>query len=468
MMSYRPNWLPALRRLFRVAALVGGLVNTHNGFAAITFVPGDYYTSNYFSLTITQYDPTGHVVGTFIVPSILGEEVRGMAFGPDGLLYTTVSRGTNGFAVLAFDSSGTVQRTYLGTVYVAGNLSFGKIALDRQYLYVAGQDFLTRYTLGDPFSGTVIYTNNQVFDVKTLANGNLFVASAYTVDEITHDGTLVRNIRLNDANRDRFYEVRGMEYDPMTDDLFVTHLGYTGFFAQLMRINARTGELERNVGFNYGDGDDLFLDLAGDVLVGGRGVSPTFFTNNLDQMGTLNGGQQMFVTRFLPWPTFADLPTSDIVVEATGPEGAPLDFAPTSSDLEGNPNTVVTQPARNSLLPLGTTAIACLAIDRQSHTTSASFNVTVQDTTPPSLRVPATVNVVAKARKRHRRVTDAVARFSVSALDVVDGTVVAIANPPSGSFFPLGTTIVTVSATDSHNNTASATFPVMVKKKKRH
>ena len=465
MMSYRPNWLPALRRLFRVAALVGGLVNTHNGFAAITFVPGDYYTSNYFSLTITQYDPTGRVVGTFIVPSILGEEVRGMAFGPDGLLYTTVSRGTNGFAVLAFDSSGTVQRTYLGTVYVAGNLSFGKIALDRQYLYVAGQDSLTRFALGDPSSGTIIYTNLQIFDVKILPSGNLLVASDIDIAEITQNGGVVRDIPLV-ASGGRFVNVRGIEYDPVTDDMFVTNIAFTNFYFELMRINATTGVLEKSVSFHYAD--DIFLDLEGDILVGSPDLSPTFFTHDLDQMGTLAGGQQMFVTRFLPWPTFADLPTSDIVVEATGPEGAPLDFAPTSTDLEGNPNTVVTQPARNSLLPLGTTAIACLAIDRQSHTTSASFNVTVQDTTPPSLRVPATVNVVAKARKRHRRVTDAVARFSVSALDVVDGTVVAIANPPSGSFFPLGTTIVTVSATDSHNNTASATFPVMVKKKKRH
>src|SRR5437763_1837006 len=79
------------------------------------------------------------------------------------------------FAVLALDGSGTVHQTYAGPVYVAGNLSFGKIAIDDQYLYVAGQDQLTRFLLGDPNSGSVIYTNNQVFDAAPLPSGDLLV-----------------------------------------------------------------------------------------------------------------------------------------------------------------------------------------------------------------------------------------------------------------------------------------------------
>src|ERR1700720_3761337 len=160
MTNFRFSWSLLLRTLFSVVVLAGVIATAQNAFSAITFVPGDYYTSNYFSLTITQYDPAGQVVGTVTVPSSLGGEVRGLAFGPDGLLYATLSRDSGGFAVLAFNSSGAVQQSYLGTVYVAGNLSYGKIALDRHYLYIAGQDSLTRYTLGDPSSATVIYINN--------------------------------------------------------------------------------------------------------------------------------------------------------------------------------------------------------------------------------------------------------------------------------------------------------------------
>src|ERR1044071_4441779 len=152
---------------------------------AFAFVPGHYYTSNYFSLVITEYDGTGTVAGSYTVPSALGEEVRGLAFGADGLLYATLSRGSSGFAVLVLESNGNVMASYAAPVYTAGNLSYGKIAMDNQYLYVCGQDVLTRFLLGNPASGTTIYTENQIFDVKPLPNGHLFVASAYYVDEIT-------------------------------------------------------------------------------------------------------------------------------------------------------------------------------------------------------------------------------------------------------------------------------------------
>jgi hypothetical protein len=175
------------------------------------------------------------------VPHSFGDEVRGLAFGPDHLLYATVARGTAGFAVLALDSSGAVQQTYVGSVYVAGNLSYGKIATDKQYVYVAGQDQLTRFLLGDPSSGAVIYTNNQVLDVEPLPNGNLLVASAYEIDEITNSGAFLRGIPLSGGGDNFDTDICGIEYNPATNELFVTELGHSGFFFQIMRLDASTG-----------------------------------------------------------------------------------------------------------------------------------------------------------------------------------------------------------------------------------
>jgi len=189
-----------LMKHFKIIGLFSALLVTILSVYAVgadfTFTPGNYYSSNYFSLTITQYDPNGNVVGSLTLPSSLGDEVRGIAFGADNLLYATVSRGSSGFAIVALDSSGSVHQTYPGSVYSAGNISFGKIALDSKYLYVAGQDSLTRFALGDPSSGVTIYTNNQVFDVKSLPSGNLLVASAYQIDEIANSGMFVRTIKL--------------------------------------------------------------------------------------------------------------------------------------------------------------------------------------------------------------------------------------------------------------------------------
>jgi len=58
--------------------------------------------------------------------------------------------------------------------------------------------------------------------------------------------------------------------------------------------------------------------------------------------------------------------------------------------------------------------------------------------------------------------TGAVVHFDVSAGDGFTSTMPAFANPPSGSFFPLGTTTVNVTATDTNNQVWSKSFDVTV------
>jgi hypothetical protein len=56
----------------------------------------------------------------------------------------------------------------------------------------------------------------------------------------------------------------------------------------------------------------------------------------------------------------------------------------------------------------------------------------------------------------------ALVTFSVSATDLVDPAPTVVCSPPSGSFFPRGTTVVLCSATDASGNRASCTFEVVV------
>jgi HYR domain len=165
-----------------------------------------------------------------------------------------------------------------------------------------------------------------------------------------------------------------------------------------------------------------------------------------------------------PTPTISNVP-ADITAEATGPSGAAVTFSsPTAVDADGNPVIVNCDHTSGSTFPLGTTTVTCTATDGQGSTATATFHVTVQDTTPPVITVPHDDIRVRPGQKRNHPRGRTVF-FTVSATDLVDGSVPANASPPSGSFFPVGTTTVTVTATDNHGNQASQTFTVKVTKR---
>jgi hypothetical protein len=319
--------------------------NLPNANAGFTFTPGHLYsTFDEIGNTrdIIEYSETGTVLGSLTVPSLIeGDELRGIVFGPDGFLYAVkLHSGNQGFNVLVLDSSGNVQNTYTySNVYFGGDLGHGKIALDQQYIYAAGGDALVRFTVGDPNSGVVIYSNNSVIDVKILPNGHLFVAWSSGVDEITNTGTIVRSIPLIGAD---WVDVQGIEYDAAIDKLFATELGYSNFEFQLMRINASTGVLENSVFFSYGN--DLFLTRLSTLLVGSRTQAPGMYDENLTSIGTLGTVERLFVTQCPaagPTPT----PTPTATPTAT-PTGTPTPTPTLTPRSEPTPRARPTPPPR--------------------------------------------------------------------------------------------------------------------------
>lgn len=299
-----------LTRFLSISVVIAAFLATgpRTANAAFSFLPGDYYTSNYSSRVITQYDPSGNVVGSFTLPSSYGSELRGITFGPDNLLYT-VAQTASGFSVLALDSAGVPQQTYSGTAYVGGDISTGRSTIAGQYLYVAAHDSLTRFLLGNPSSGTVIYsiTNQSVCDTILLPNGNLFVASSHLIQEITPNGSVVRTLPLLGSDGHPLNDITGIEYNAVTNDLFVTELGHTGAEFQLMRFDATTSALEKSTSFIYGN--DMFLTTSGALLVGSRTQVPAFYDQDLNPLGTLHGSEQMFVTQLVPEPSMISLMT---------------------------------------------------------------------------------------------------------------------------------------------------------------
>jgi HYR domain len=156
-------------------------------------------------------------------------------------------------------------------------------------------------------------------------------------------------------------------------------------------------------------------------------------------------------------PALAGVP-SDLTVEATGPAGAPVDYAlPSAYDNQDGPVAVACTPPPGSTFPLGTTTVVCRAGDAAGNVGSASFTVTVVDTTPPALTLPGALTLHSWFR-RGRRVY-----YTAGATDVVDGAVEVSCSPPSGSLLPAGVVFkVSCSATDAHHNTVTGSFTVEV------
>lgn len=150
--------------------------------------------------------------------------------------------------------------------------------------------------------------------------------------------------------------------------------------------------------------------------------------------------------------------SSDITAEATGQSGAFVAYTATANDLVDGSVTPTCLPSSGSVFPLGTTTVTCDAMDtRGNKADTAVFHVTVQDTTPPTVTVPANITTGPTGHD------GSTVTFTASATDIVDGSVVPTCTPASGSKFAAGTTTtVTCSATDQHGNAGSNSFSVTV------
>lgn len=301
--------LKTLRRFLQIACLLcAALCNLPNANAGFSFTPGHIYSTWTFGNTtnVTECTADGAFLDSRTVPSLLkNDELRGIAFGPDGLLYAVmVHFADSGFQVLALDSSGTVHQTYrMDGIYLFGGGSYGKIAIDDQgNMYVAGGTALVHFTIGDPSSGAVLYPLDQAEDVKILPTGNLFVAWDYGVDEITSTGTFVRTVVF--SNGIDFVNIWGIEYNPATNKLFVTQLGTTGSIYSILRVNASTGEIETGALLNYAS--DLFLTASGNLAVGSWTENAQIYDQDMMLVGPLGNEARFFVTQY---PTAASTPT---------------------------------------------------------------------------------------------------------------------------------------------------------------
>ena len=151
-------------------------------------------------------------------------------------------------------------------------------------------------------------------------------------------------------------------------------------------------------------------------------------------------------------------PTNLLVGVYAWQTSRPVQFDATATD-DLDPTPVVTcEPPSGATFALGQTRVICAAQDASSNVTQCSFTVTVEareDHTPPSLSCsPVWAFALGGAAPT--------VEFTPTVTDDLDLAPAVVCEPPSGSVFPIGSTLVTCVARDLASNTAECSFAVQV------
>ena len=176
-----------------------------------------------------------------------------------------------------------------------------------------------------------------------------------------------------------------------------------------------------------------------------------------DAAGNVSSGSFAVTVRDTTAPVFSAAPNIG-PIEGNTLGGATVSYGnPSATDTVSGSVPVTCSPASGSVFAVGATTVTCTATDGARNTATKTFQVTVRDTTPPSLTVSANITTTATS------VTGAVVSYVATATDIVSGSVAPVCTPPSGATFVLGTTTVACTATDGAGNiSTSKSFTVTV------
>ncbi|HTZ04687.1 MAG TPA: HYR domain-containing protein [Gaiellaceae bacterium] len=155
--------------------------------------------------------------------------------------------------------------------------------------------------------------------------------------------------------------------------------------------------------------------------------------------------------------------SANLTVEATSASGAIVSYAPAKASDAVGPVTITYSQVSGTMFRLGTTVVTVTARDGHGNVTSQTFTITVRDTTPPVFTfVPADITVF--ATQVTGAAVGAIVTYQAAVATDAVGPVTITYSVPSGSFFPVGTTTVTVTATDGAGNKTTKTFKVTVRR----
>jgi hypothetical protein len=280
--------------------------------------------------------------------------------------------------------------------------------------------------------------------VCTPASGSKFkigttIVSCYTKDQLGNEVTKYFDVVVQDITA------------PVLPTITDTEVQATSKDGAVVTYSAKATDIVD------GDVDVTFSPASGSTLP--VGITTVSYTAT-DKTGNTAAAKSFTVTvdEYVPADTTPPVLTlpKDIVIEATGPNGAAVTFNATASDNVDGSVPVICSNSSGSTFTLGDTTVNCSATDAAGNTVNGSFKITVQDTTAPTITTPAAVAV-----KTIGKLTTVDLGNATTSDLVSSGADLKITNNAPASF-PVGTTIVTWTATDKAGNSNTATQKVTV------
>ncbi|WP_353750715.1 HYR domain-containing protein [Peribacillus frigoritolerans] len=157
-------------------------------------------------------------------------------------------------------------------------------------------------------------------------------------------------------------------------------------------------------------------------------------------------------------PPMITCPANSTQENDPGQCGAVVNYPPPTVSDNCPGATAVCTPATGTFFPVGTTTVTCTATDAAGNTTTCSFTVTVNDTEPPTIICPGNIT-----QGNDPGVCGAIVNYPPPTVNDNCPGATSVCSPPSGSLFPVGTTMVSCTATDAAGNTsAPCSFRVTV------
>lgn len=204
-------------------------------------------------------------------------------------------------------------------------------------------------------------------------------------------------------------------------------------------------------------GDIANITVAPDTTQFYVGTPTTLLYTVTDEAGNTSTCLTLVTVVDTTAPVVTGCPVSPILAYADSLCQAAVTWTPpTFQDACDTALLIVPDYLPGNLFTVGTTLVNITATDISNNQTTCSFEVTVQDTTPPVIICPADTVVVPTTIN-----CEAAVSFAPTASDNCDNAVNIFLSHTSGSLFT-GITIVTGSAVDDDNNSAQCTFTITV------